>query len=112
MWNRLTQPSPLVVGIAAAVTTAGVFAAIAPAATATGSQGSAGNEHLARSMAEARHDQNRVLNPNEHLGHRDVAEEPTSVDPCSTRLARAWQEMGHFSDAYETYLISHSPSCR
>jgi hypothetical protein len=111
MLHHFTQPSPVVVGIAAAVTSAGLLAALAPAATATGSPGLARTAQMARSMAEARRNQDRVLNPREHLGHRDLAV-PSSVDPCSTQLARAWQQLGHFSDAYETYLISHSPSCR
>lgn len=76
-------------------------------------------EHEARRfLVEARQEQERVLNPGEHLARRDLAEdvtatastEPTSpVDPCSARLAQAWRDLGHFSDAYETYLLTQPP---
>lgn len=56
-----------------------------------------------------------AVNLREHLAHGEIATgddvtAPTTVDPRSIRLARAWIELGHFSDAYETHLLGQS-SC-
>jgi hypothetical protein len=71
-------------------------------------------EHEAhRSLAEARQEQARLLNPREHEGHRPplaAGVVPVDrIDPCTARLAQAWEELGHFSDGFETYLLKQAP---
>ena len=79
-------------------------------------------EHEAhRYLSEVRQEQARSLNPREHLAHRDLAgAEPATaanaasastptLGPCASTLARAWQQLGHFSDGYESYLLRQAP---
>lgn len=72
-------------------------------------------EHRAHQFAvDAQQEQARVLNPREHEGHRQAATSGTvpatdQVESCTDRLARAWAELGHFSDGYATYLLRQPP---
>jgi hypothetical protein len=113
-----TRRTALVIAAAAAAT--GLVATASQASSSpTETSGPALNrmEHEAlRYLSEAREEQAQVLNPREHLGLRDVEEgsaeaaaPTTRVDPCSARLAQAWQDLGHFSDGYESYLLRQPP---
>lgn len=44
----------------------------------------------------------RADNPREHHAH-------VPADPCAVRLTHTWRDLGHFSDAFETYLLSQPP---
>jgi hypothetical protein len=120
-----TNPSTTRVGIArtAAITT--IAAAVAAAALAGGAVASSEQpspptwnalEHEARrSLAEAQQQQERVLNPREHEGHRPASEAGPAgrapiADTCADALAQAWEDLGHFSDGLETWMIS-TPVC-
>jgi|GEM_PF-6786965 len=71
-------------------------------------------EHEARrSLAEARQEQDRVLNPSEHEGYRPSppdgpAGRATIAGTCAEALSQAWEDLGHFSDGMETYMLGTS----
>ncbi len=60
-----------------------------------------GLEHEAtRGLAAAQQAQARVFNPREHTARRGLA-----TASCTSTLQQAWADLGHFSDAYESFLL-------
>lgn len=101
-----------------------VAAAVVAGALATGAAASSdqpspptwnASEHEARrSLVEAQERQEQILNPREHEGHRPAAATGRSgraaiADPCTAALGQAWEDLGHFSDGMETWMLTTPP---
>ena len=103
-----------------ALTAALVAGALTTGAAASPEQPSSptwnASEHEARrSLVEAQDRQEQILNPREHEGHRPAAATGRSgraaiTDTCSGLLGQAWEDLGHFSDGMETWMLT-TPAC-
>jgi hypothetical protein len=97
--------------VAGALTTGAVASKVEPTPPTWNAQ-----EHEARrSLAQGPEPQLWAGNPREHEGHRPAAAAPPAgraavASTCGDALAQAWQDLGHFSDGMETWMLG-TPTC-